>query len=143
MSLSEYRNTLRVRVCGILIEDNQVLLVHLLSPVSNSMVWMPPGGGLEFGESIEECLKREFKEETGFQVQVKELAFVDELVRPPFHALELYYYVNKESGSLKRGRDPEHDSDLQLIDEVGWIPLSQLSSLSVAPERLVTYLSSK
>ena len=34
----------------------------------NNGLWDLPGGGLEFGESIEKCLKRELEEETGFKV---------------------------------------------------------------------------
>ena len=36
--------------------------------------WEPPGGVLELGESIEEGLRREVKEETGLNVQPIRLA---------------------------------------------------------------------
>jgi 8-oxo-dGTP pyrophosphatase MutT (NUDIX family) len=34
-----------------------------------------PGGGMEFGEGTRECLAREFLEETGIEVEVKEHLF--------------------------------------------------------------------
>lgn len=35
--------------------------------------WQVPGGGLEFGETIKQCLHREVKEETGVEVKILKL----------------------------------------------------------------------
>ena len=57
----------RVRVSsrGILIDGDKILLSHEL----NTGVYMSPGGGVEAGESLEECCKRELREETGYKVE--------------------------------------------------------------------------
>ena len=131
-----YRHKLRVRVCGILVENDRLLLVRLRSPVTGKIVWMPPGGGLEFGEDIESCLVREFHEETGLHIELDEFQFVNELIEPPYHAIELYYRVVRTGGQLRLGSDPEHRADSQLLQEVRWVPLLELSQLSLAPAKL-------
>ena len=42
----------------------------LLSHETDTDVYMSPGGGLEYGETLEECVIREFGEETGYEVKV-------------------------------------------------------------------------
>jgi 8-oxo-dGTP pyrophosphatase MutT (NUDIX family) len=60
-----------IRVYGIWINSNQeVLLVHEKMPHLHFTKF--PGGGMEFGEGTRECLAREFLEETGIDVEVKE-----------------------------------------------------------------------
>ncbi|MDZ7689989.1 MAG: NUDIX domain-containing protein [Balneolaceae bacterium] len=71
MPNSTYKGRIRIRVNGLLVKDNALLMVRMRSPVTNQQVWMPPGGGLQFKESMEACLKREFLEETGLQVEVR------------------------------------------------------------------------
>jgi nucleoside triphosphatase len=39
-----------------------------------------PAGKVELGESMEEALRREVKEETGLRVEVKQLLFVQEMI---------------------------------------------------------------
>jgi 8-oxo-dGTP diphosphatase len=95
-----FKDKVRLRVNGILQHDDAVLLVRLQSPVTDELVWMPPGGGVEFGESMTDALKREFCEETGLQVRVATLAFVNELIEPPFHAVEFYFNVHRAAGDL-------------------------------------------
>lgn len=136
MSDSTYTGKLRVRVAGILIEDGKLLLVKLHSPVSNSDIWMPPGGGVEFGESLHDALKREFKEETGLGIKVGSLASINELLEPPFHAIEFYFFVEKIDGKLELGSDPEHSSDTQLLKEVQFFNVEALSSVPLKPSFL-------
>ncbi|WP_350352827.1 NUDIX domain-containing protein [Microbacterium sp. A8/3-1] len=47
-------------------EDGRILLVHR---VDNGL-WALPGGGMELGESIEDCAIREVREETGLDVEI-------------------------------------------------------------------------
>lgn len=65
---------------GIVVNDGKVLLIHEL----NKDVYMSPGGGVEQGESLVECCRRELMEEAGLDVSVGE------------HLFEIYEYVFDE-----------------------------------------------
>lgn len=131
-----FSHKVRIRVCGVLIENDSILLVQLKSPVTNKLIWTPPGGGLEFGETMNECLKREFVEETGIDIEVKTLFHVNELIKQPYHAIEFYFTVKASGGSLKAGYDPELPDDRQMLQDVQWKLIDDIASLSFAPESL-------
>ena len=63
--VSSFGNKLRIRVCGICIEENKILLVRHHSIGKSGILWAPPGGGMIYGETSEQALIREFVEETG------------------------------------------------------------------------------
>jgi ADP-ribose pyrophosphatase YjhB (NUDIX family) len=70
-----------IRVYGLLINNNKdVLLVHEKMPHLHFTKF--PGGGLEFGEGTRDCLAREFMEETGLEVNVKEHLFTTDFFQP-------------------------------------------------------------
>ncbi len=140
MSLKAYQNKIRIRVCGLLIEDDQILLVKLLSPLSNELIWIPPGGGVDFGERREEALQREFLEETGLHIETGEHLFTNEVIHPPYHAIEFYYKVKRSGGKLSLGSDPEHDEQTQIIRDLRFISITELSSFNVKPEQLFDFL---
>ena len=54
----------RVSVKALVVKNNAILLLQ-----EEDGRWELPGGGLEFGETIEECLKREVQEEIGVTVK--------------------------------------------------------------------------
>ena len=56
-----------IRVYGILIHNNNLLVNEEL--IRGKRVIKFPGGGLELGEGILECLKREWKEELNLDVE--------------------------------------------------------------------------
>jgi 8-oxo-dGTP diphosphatase len=113
-----FGNRLRIRVCGILIRGDEILVVGHRGLGSKGYFWAPPGGGMEFGSSAEENLIREFSEETGLEIKVKRFLFVQEVLAQPLHALELFFEVEQSGGSLITGQDPEMQQDRQIIDRV-------------------------
>lgn len=140
MDKSRYSGEIRVRSCGILIEDGKILLVHLHSPVTDDWIWIPPGGKVQFGESTAEALKREFNEETGLDVVVKDLLYTNELIQNDIHAVEFYYLVSRIGGKLKVGKDPEIDENDQIIKDLKFFDREELASINVVPQFIASEL---
>lgn len=134
---SIYQNKLRVRALGLLIEDGKLLLIELDSPVSKQKIWTAPGGGVEFGESIKQALVREFREETGLLIKVKELVHINELIASPFQAIEFYFKVERIAGELILGIDPERVNTPQILRDIKFIAEDEISKTNIHPEFLV------
>ncbi len=117
----QFGERIRVRVGGICEENELVLMACHEGVISEKDVWLPPGGGVELGETIADALEREFFEETGFQIEVGAFWFMYEFIHPPLHAIELYFKVQIKSGELIKGTDPELNDDAQLIKDVRWV----------------------
>lgn len=65
-----------VRVKGLMINSKgEILLAH------NNNTYQFPGGHIDEGESLESCLEREIKEETGINISIKQ---------PPFMQITTY-----------------------------------------------------
>ncbi|MEQ6118294.1 NUDIX hydrolase [Reichenbachiella sp. MALMAid0571] len=125
-----YGGKVRVRVCGILVEGDSILLVKHKNLGKKQTLWMPPGGGVEFGQSISESLKREFLEETGLFVEVCDFLFASEFIQQPLHAIELFFKVELKKGTLKVGIDPEAGEAQQIIDEVRMMDFKEINSMN-------------
>ncbi len=125
----QYGNKLRIRVCGLCIEDEKILLVNHHSLNISGDFWAPPGGGMDFGQSAEDNLKREFLEETGLVVEIEKFLFVHEYLNPPLHAIELLFKVKRTSGNLKIGYDPELGKNTQIIKNIRFIPFHEIIEL--------------
>ncbi len=62
----------RVAVYAVIMQDDEVLLAHR----RDIDWWNLPGGGMETGETVEEAMCREVREETGLEVEVEGLVGV-------------------------------------------------------------------
>ncbi len=117
-------------MCGLLIQDNKMLLARHVAAFGDGDFWVPPGGGLEFGEKVVDCLRREFEEETGLQVKVGRFLYLNEFLQEPLHAIELFFEVQLASGYLALGTDPEHAPDQQLLKEVKFMTVREISAFN-------------
>ena len=124
-----YGNRVRVRVSGICIKDNKILLVNHSLYGSGTSFWNPPGGGVQFGEKAIDALKREFKEETGLKVEAGEMLFMNEFIQPPLHAIEIFFQIFSQEGVVETGADSEFSENDQIIREVKFMDIKEVNEL--------------
>lgn len=104
---------------GILIENDRILLIKRAKEPDLGK-WAIPGGRIEEDETAEECLKREFKEETGLDVEpVKLIGIYSDPARDPRKIIGASYFVKKTGGELKAGDD---------AGEAEWFELDKIPS---------------
>jgi ADP-ribose pyrophosphatase YjhB (NUDIX family) len=120
-----------VRPTGILIRDGRLLLVR--QRVDGTRDWSLPGGALEPGETIERCLKREMKEETGLDVGVRELLYLSD--RHPGaaeHVVHVMFLVAPVDDAPLPDEwtheDPAPSATAGKQREIKMVPLGQLTS---------------
>lgn len=92
--------------------------------------WEFPGGKIEPGESPEQAVVREIREELAMEIVVQKLLTIVEHDYPDFH-LQMYCFLC-EICEMKEGRPVlrEHEAARWLtgktIDEVDWLPADQV-----------------
>ena len=126
--VKNFGHKLRIRVCGLYIENNRLLLLKHHSIGAHKILWSPPGGGMDFAENAEQTLIREFIEETGLTPTDYEFVFVHEYVNPPMHAVELFFIIKAVKGKAKLGADPELQGE-QILQELLFMDLETLSAI--------------
>lgn len=111
--------TTRLGAYGILKAEGKLLLT-LKKAGPYQGLWDLPGGGIEFGESPEEALIREFKEETALQIKHLELIHVaSKQVDDFFHHVGVMFKIYEY---LQLDHPPEEE--MRWIDT---IPMDQLT----------------
>lgn len=112
------------RYPGAIIREHTILLIRHRRHSSGRTYWVFPGGGIEEGESEEECVVREMQEETNLKVEVEKLV-IDE----PGHPGGVYkrrktYLCRPIAGIPKPGYEPEEEAAAAYsIAEVRWFDL--------------------
>ncbi len=114
-------NVMQVRVTGILIEDEKVLLVK--QKVANRN-WSLPGGRVENSETLEVAMIREMREATGLEVKIKKLLYVCDKpdVRPSL--LHITFLLERIEGEITL---PSNEFDHNPIHDVQMVPINELS----------------
>lgn len=133
--LGAYTDRVRVRVCGLLVHQDRLLLAaHRGLLPDEAPFWSPPGGGWQFGETIQECLQREFREETGLNVTVGRFLHLHEYKSDDLQAIELFFEVMAEDTAAvpHLGSDPEHAAGAQLLTQVAFVAPRELMVLPTA-----------
>ncbi len=113
-----------VRVYGILMDNNNRVLVSD-EFIRGDYFTKLPGGGMELGEGTRDCLKREFKEETGLDVVVGDHIYTTDFFQiSAFNnkdqIISIYYYVKaQEPINLKTQTTPFNFKPYQIADPNG------------------------
>jgi 8-oxo-dGTP diphosphatase len=94
-------NKFNIRVYGILIQNQQVLITDEV--IRGNRMTKFPGGGLEFGEGLSECLIREFDEELDIEIKVGKLFYINDFFKesafnPSDQLISIYYLVEQTDG---------------------------------------------
>lgn len=63
-------NKIRVISIAIIKKGNSILACKAFDDIKNETFYRPLGGGVEFGETPEESLIREFREELGLEIKI-------------------------------------------------------------------------
>lgn len=125
----KFSGRIRARVCGICLIDNKILLARHSGLGESGTLWLPPGGGVEFGESLESALVREFDEEAGLNIDVDRFLFIHEFLGGTLHALEFFFSVTKISGEMTLGADPELPKSNQMLVELRLFDSDELKAI--------------
>jgi 8-oxo-dGTP diphosphatase len=119
-----------VRAYGVLVVEGRVALVRSSNPNHVPPLWWLPGGGIDFGESPEDTLVREFHEETGLVVAGPRLLNVSSDLRrrdngDKIHTVRIVYLVDLAGGEM---RHEIHGT----TDHAGWFALEEVGAMNLA-----------
>ena len=129
----------RIRAATLVVNNGELLLVKHVHPISGSVFWIPPGGGLNAGqESIFQCAAREVHEETGLHVRMGRILYVREFVNleMDLHNLELFILAEEFEGEVTTDNVRSEDLDSQYIWEARFLSPHDMHSLTVFPHEL-------
>ena len=131
------------RVAGILVRDGKVLL----QKPNNTEEYAFPGGLVIFGETTAQALTRRWMQETGLEIEVGQLKWVEEnlfvLEGKPRQQVCLDYIVDfkaAEDGLADGTTALTYSEDDENAVCFYWVPLEQVASIKVYPESAAVLL---
>ena len=113
----------RVIASVVLKRDDKILLIKEILE-SNKEYWIFPGGGVEFGETLEEAAVREMKEETGLDVKITKFLGFKEAIFPNYDYHTIIFFFLAEPLS----------EDIILMDgilDVGYFTIDEMEELNL------------
>jgi ADP-ribose pyrophosphatase YjhB (NUDIX family) len=119
IEVPEERLAFRPSAYAIVLRDSRLLVVRMRELPGIGL----PGGGVELGETLEQALYREVREETGYQicqpelVSFKEHFFYFDLTGNAFHGYLFFYRAQLAGGNL----DTSFDIDDSWSADPHWV----------------------
>lgn len=118
-------------VVGVLARRRQKYLLIKEKIEGGKEWWLVPGGGVEWGETLEQAVKRELLEETNLKLKKAKFLTHKEAVFPKFgyHALIMFFETSVRSGKPKFEKKAiasgwftaKEAKKLVLVDSAKWL----------------------
>jgi 8-oxo-dGTP diphosphatase len=131
MKLIQENLKARVAAGAAIFRNDQILLLHRSPLASNPGAWDLPGGHVEPGETLARAVRREVREETGFQVRPGPMFHAEVFgtfskkgkIRPTVGV----YFLCQGPGRKAPRLDPEEHT------EFAWVRVSELNDYPTVP----------
>lgn len=124
----------RISAGALIVRDDRILLVRHQKP-SEYDFWVAPGGGVIGTETLAEAATREVREETGLDVLLGELVYVEEFHSPDTRHCKFWFLASVGAGRITTA-GPE--ARAEHIIEAAWHSEAALRDLQLFPEVLRT-----
>lgn len=115
--------TERNTTAGVLIKDGLIFVAKREKGGALSEMWEFPGGKNRYGESLEETLKREYSEELGIDIVVKDEICQTEFVNKDTHYILHAFLIDADLTNIS----------LSVHTATKFVTKSELASLSMGP----------
>jgi 8-oxo-dGTP diphosphatase len=117
-----------IRVAGLLAHEGRILMVE--QGRGEERYWLLPGGGVLFGETLADALRRELREELGLRVGVQRLLAIVESISPdPAYEKHVIHLIFAISASPEALPEPQ---EVKVLN-AAYLSELQLQSADVRP----------
>lgn len=134
---------LKIRVSGVCIKDNKVLMVEM----DHAGFYCLPGGHIELGEDSEYAMLREMEEETTHKFKISSyLGIIENFFYNKYknniHEICFYYLLDSiDSLNTEDYERIEDDHGHEVYLKFAWISLSELEKYNILPTHLKEILN--
>lgn len=134
--MTSHINNIEIILRAIIVYHNQILLCH--SPENPPNYYYLPGGHLEKGEKLEDCLKREMKEEINVNIKKMKFLSISENFFTDFkgkhHEINILYAVQSNTKNPQSVKS--HESHVAIT----WLDIKKLPKVKLLPPNIHQYL---
>lgn len=128
----EYPTAPVVGLGAVVWRDDKVLMIKRGRP-PRAGIWSLPGGGQDLGETVEQGIRRELREETGVEVELLGLVAVIDSVQRDAEGRVLYHYTIVDYAARWASGDVVAGDDAA---DAAWFSLEELAGLHLWEETL-------